>query len=156
MSPDYGLILIYRECPVLDLMGEMMNVVGLVTNVSKLDDVIDEGEIIYQLNFQIMDECGNSFHCCFRGTPAFWANVSYSKVLNKEDVVVALLFVNMIRTRDGEIIFLSHCDLSEAIFNHNHPAIVNFRHWLARESKVNLIDDNLFTAPSRLAIHLGP
>ncbi|KAI9110008.1 hypothetical protein K1719_019049 [Acacia pycnantha] len=44
--------------------------------------------------------CGIPFHCCFRGTPTFWASISYSKVLNKEDLVVALLFVKMIKTME--------------------------------------------------------
>ncbi|KAK4259856.1 hypothetical protein QN277_006146 [Acacia crassicarpa] len=90
----------------------LKNVVGLVTCVYPLNDVKIDGETHYQLNFEIMDESGNPFHCCFRGTPAFWAAVSYSIIDDKDDIVVALLWVKMIRLSDGQILFQSHCDLS--------------------------------------------
>ncbi|KAI9114178.1 hypothetical protein K1719_014828 [Acacia pycnantha] len=44
---------------------------------------------------------GNPFHCCFRGSPAFRASIRYSKVLDKDDVVVPLLWVKMKRLRMG-------------------------------------------------------
>ncbi|KAK4267620.1 hypothetical protein QN277_024374 [Acacia crassicarpa] len=78
-----------------------------------------------------MDESGNPFYCCFRGCPAFWALESYSQVEDKDDVVVALLWVNMKRLSDGDILFSSHCDLSRAHFNYNHPAVAEFRLKLA-------------------------
>ncbi|KAI9128876.1 hypothetical protein K1719_000359 [Acacia pycnantha] len=85
---------------------------------------------------------GNPFHCCFRGTPAFWAFVSYSKLLDKDDVVASLLWMNMRRLSDGEIVFQSHCDLSQAIFNYNHDAIVDFCLRLNLLAKAELNEDD--------------
>ncbi|KAI9116887.1 hypothetical protein K1719_011886 [Acacia pycnantha] len=117
-----------RLCGVL-----VPDVVGLVTSVYPLTDVVIDGETIYQLTFEIMDE---------RGTPAFWASVSYSKLIDKEDVVVALLWVNMRRLSDREIVFQSHCDMSQAMFNYNHPDVVDFRVGLNLLAKAEINEDD--------------
>ncbi|KAK4266465.1 hypothetical protein QN277_027381 [Acacia crassicarpa] len=83
------------------------------------------------------------------GTPftvASWAAVSYTKVVNKDDVVVALFLVKMIRTNDGQIILLSHHDLSEAVFNYCHHSVVDFRTKLNHLSVRHITPDNVWTA----------
>ncbi|KAI9118993.1 hypothetical protein K1719_009668 [Acacia pycnantha] len=110
----------------------LINVVGLVCAVYDLTDVVINSEIYYQFRLEIMDESGNPFHVCFRGSPAFWAAVNYSRLLDKQDSIVALLFVKMIRLSEGDILFISHNDASVAIFNYDHPAVVEFRFNLNR------------------------
>ncbi|KAI9084099.1 hypothetical protein K1719_033955 [Acacia pycnantha] len=108
----------YVECTVINKCP-VCNVVGLVTRVYSMTDVVVNGETENQFNFEIMDE---------RGSSAFWAWDSYSRVLDKDDVVVALLWVKMKRLSDGEdILFSSHCELSKAHFNYDHPAVIDFR-----------------------------
>ncbi|KAI9075900.1 hypothetical protein K1719_042180 [Acacia pycnantha] len=67
----------------------LLDVVGLVTTVYGVSDVQVNG-----------------------GTPAFWACINYSKVVVKDDVVVALICVKIERILGGETIFMSYCDLS--------------------------------------------
>ncbi|KAI9121428.1 hypothetical protein K1719_008461 [Acacia pycnantha] len=99
----------------------LINVVGRVTSVYGMADIVVHGENEKQFNFEIMDE---------RGSAAFWALDSYSQVRNKDDVVVALLWVEMKRLSDGDILFSSHCDLSKAHFNYHHRAVFDFRNKL--------------------------
>ncbi|KAI9087264.1 hypothetical protein K1719_030734 [Acacia pycnantha] len=94
------------------------DVVGQVTSVYGMADIVVHGENENQFNFEIMDK---------RGSAAFWALDSYSRVRNKDDVVVELLWVEMKRLSDGDILFSSHCDLSKAHFNYHHRAVIDFR-----------------------------
>ncbi|KAI9112817.1 hypothetical protein K1719_016134 [Acacia pycnantha] len=120
----------------------LINVIGLVTSVYGMADIVVDGETESQFNFEIMDESGNAFYCCFRGSAAFWALDSYSRVGDKDDVVVALFWVKMTRLSDGDILFSSHCELSKARFNYNHPAIFAFRSSLDRA-----VADNVGPSP---------
>ncbi|KAI9118805.1 hypothetical protein K1719_010250 [Acacia pycnantha] len=87
-----------------------------VTSFYGMADIVVHGENKNQFNFEIMDESGNVFYCCFRGSAAFWALDSYSRVLDKY----------------GDILFSSHCDLSKAHFNYHYPAVIDFRSKLNR------------------------
>ncbi|KAI9096829.1 hypothetical protein K1719_025812 [Acacia pycnantha] len=125
----------------------LINTIGLVTSVSKLTDKMDDGETIYQFTFELMDKWGSA---------AFSAWVSYSKVVNKDDVVVAIFYVKMIKTGDGQTIFLSHCDLSKVVFNYCHSSVVDFHFKLTRLSAAHLTPENDFTASTSHLQDLSP
>lgn len=101
----------------------VLDVVRVVAAVYELTDVVDEGENLYHFNFEIMDQWfvliltfkysyfvsvninyrhnflqWELIQQLLQGTLAFWASISYAKILDKDDVVVVLLFVKMIRT----------------------------------------------------------
>ncbi|KAI9128550.1 hypothetical protein K1719_000033 [Acacia pycnantha] len=89
-----------------------------------------------------------SLQMLFKRFPTFWASSSYASVLDKTDVVVAYFSVKMVRT-DGQTTFHSHSDISEVVFNYNHPAVVDFRLILNRLSAAHLTQDNQIPGWSR-------
>lgn len=74
---------------------------------------------------------GNPFHCCFRGSPAFWAAVSYSKVVNKDDVVIALFLVKMIRT-NGCFFILTTDSYFSVIFSFSNVNLISISYSCCR------------------------
>ncbi|KAK4258078.1 hypothetical protein QN277_001122 [Acacia crassicarpa] len=122
--------------------SSLINVVGLVTSVTGLKDVLSDQELLYRFSLSIVDQWGSPFHCCLFGTPAYWASVSYTMLEHKHDAIVALCWVKMKKMADGKITFVSHHDLSWAIFNYNSQAVVDFRNELKQACAAMLGYDN--------------
>ncbi|KAI9127160.1 hypothetical protein K1719_001719 [Acacia pycnantha] len=56
----------------------------------------------------------------------------------RQDVVLCFVFCE----DDGQTTFHSHSDISDVVFNYNHPAVVDFRLILNRLSAAHLTQDN--------------